>query len=401
MARSDHGGAFADYVLATAEPAFRTLLGLPELKREHGGNVFAWARDTGLDPRKIIDLSASINPLGPPPSARKAFFQSFDTISSYPDGEGRELKAALARHHGVKTAEMLLGNGSTQLIYLLCRALKPRKALVVRPAFSEYGNALKLGGTEIRSYFLLPQYEFKLPLQDFLEGCARGLEMIFLSNPNSATGQLIPKREMTEIARFCSTKKIFLVVDEAFMDFAEGESVKDLIRENPYLVVLRSLTKYYSLPGLRIGYLLAQSRIVDLLGLHQEPWSVNGPVQKVALACLGDTRFRLKTAKWLAQERKFLFDTLAKMKGFYPFPSQANFILMRLECPKSNAMDLRRFLLPRGVLIRSCDSFSTLGENYFRVAVHLRSSSLLLLKGLKAYVKSIQPSYRPRKSAHG
>ena len=300
----------------------------------------------------------------------------------------------------MKTAEVLLGNGSTQLIYLLCRALKPRKALIIRPAFSEYGNALKLGGTEIRSYFLLPQYEFKLPLHDFIEGCARGLEMIFLSNPNSATGQIIPRKEMAEIARFCFKKNIFLVVDEAFMDFVERESVKDLIWENPYLIVLRSLTKYYSLPGLRIGYLLAQSRIVDLLGLHQEPWSVNLPVQKVALACLGDAPFRLKISKWLERERAFLFSALAKMKGLYPFPSQANFILVRLECTKSNAMDLQRFLLQRSVLIRSCDSFSALGENYFRVAVHLRRSSQLLLKGLKAYVKSIQPSYRSRESTH-
>lgn len=401
MAKLNHGGAFADHVLATAEPAFRTHLGLPELKREHGGNVFAWARQTGLDPRRIIDLSASINPLGPPPSARKAFFESFRMISCYPDGEGRELKAVLARHHGVKTAEVLLGNGSTQLIYLLCRALKPRKALVVRPAFSEYGNALELGGTEIQSYFLLPQYEFKLPLQDFLQGCVRSLGMIFLSNPNSATGQIISNRWMTEIARVCSQKKIFLVVDEAFMDFAEGESIKDLIRENPYLVVLRSLTKYYSLPGLRIGYLLAQSRTVDLLRLHQEPWSVNGPVQKVAIACLRDKRFRLKTAQWLAQERKFLFNALAKTKGLCPSPSHANFILVRLECANSNTVDLRRFLLQRKILIRSCGTFSTLGENYFRVAVHLRSSNQLLLKGLKAYEKSVQSSYRSGESTRG
>lgn len=401
MARSDHGRAFADHVLATAEPAFRAFLGLPALKRDHGGNVFAWAGETGLDPRKIIDLSASINPLGPPPSARKAFFQSFHAISRYPDGEGRELKAALARHHKVKSAEVLLGNGSTQLIYLLSRALTPRRALVVHPAFSEYGNALKLGRTEIRSYFLLPQYEFKLPLQDFLEGCHRGLEIIFLANPNSATGQLIPRKEMTEIARFCSEKKIFLFVDEAFMDFAEGESIKNLIRENPYLVVLRSLTKYYSLPGLRAGYLLAQSRIIDLLRLHQEPWSVNGPVQEIALACLGDARFRLKTAKWLAQERNFLFNALSKIKGLSPIPSRTNFVLVRLEGPKSNAMDLRRFLLQRKILIRSCDSFSTLGENYFRVAVHLRSNNQLLLRGLKAYVKPVSPSYRSGEPARG
>lgn len=323
--------------------------------------------------------------------ARKAFFKSFNEISRYPDVEGQELKAVLARHHGVKAEEVLLGNGSTQLIQLLCRALMPRKALVVVPAFSEYDNALKLVRAEIQSYFLLPKHEFRLPLQEFINGWDHGLEIIFLSNPNSVTGLVIPRKEMEEINRLVLKRRVFLVVDEAFMDFIEHESVKDWIRENPYLIVLRSLTKYYALPGLRIGYLLAQSRTVNLLGLHQEPWSVNTPAHRVALACLDDATFRPKTSRWLEREKVFLLNALARLKGLCPFPSQVNFILVRLEGVKTDALALRHFLILRRTLIRACDSFLGLGCNYFRVAVRMRRDNANLIKGIKVFSHSSDP----------
>jgi threonine-phosphate decarboxylase len=347
----------------------------------------------GIDAKEIIDFSSSINPLGPPPAARRAFLKSFSEISRYPDEDGYELKGALAQLHGVKANEVLLGNGSTQLIRLLCRALRPRKAVVVVPAFSEYDNALKIMGTEIQPYFLLPEHEFRLPIQDFLDKWGHGLEMIFLSNPNSVAGRAVPRKEMEEIIRIAQKRKIFLVVDEAFMDFTERESVKHLIRENPYLIVLRSLTKYYALPGLRIGYLLAQRRTVKLLGLHQEPWSVNGPAQRVALACLDDGRFGSKTSRWLDRERTYMVNAMAKMKGLRTFPSQVNFVLVRLEGVNANALNLRDFLIRRKILIRACDTFLGLGHPYLRAAIRMRKDNAQLINGIKDFLRSSHPRY--------
>jgi len=347
----------------------------------------------GVDAKEIIDFSSSINPLGPPPTARRAFLKSFSEISRYPDEEGHELKEALAERHGIKADQVLLGNGSTQLIHLLCRALRPRKALVVVPAFSEYDNALKLMGTEIQPYSLLAKNEFRLPIQDYIDGWGHGLEMIFLANPNSVTGRIVPRKEMEEIIRIALNRRVFLVVDEAFMDFAEPESIKDCIQENPYLIVLRSLTKYYALPGLRIGYLLAQRRTVKLLGLHQEPWSVNGPAQRVALACLEDTTFGSKTFRWLERERTFLLNAIADLEGLRTFPSQVNFVLVRLEGVKTNALDLRRFLLQRKTLIRACDTFLGLGRNYFRVAVRVRKDNAQLVQGIRHFLRSSRLRY--------
>lgn len=363
------------------------------MQREHGGDVFAWARKAGLDPNEITDFSASINPLGPPPIARRAFLKSYWEISRYPDVEVQELKEALARHHEVKPEEVLLGNGSTQLIYLLCQTLRPRKALVVFPAFSEYSNALKLVGAKVQSFFLSQEDNFRLPLEQFMQEWREGVEMIFLSNPNSVTGQVTPRVDMEKVALLALQKKIFLVVDEAFVDFAEDESVKGLIRENPYLIVLRSLTKYYALPGLRIGYLLAQRPVIEGLACHQEPWSVNAPAQRVALACLTDATFRLKTSRWLEREKTFLMKGLASIRGVCPHSSAVNFILAVLQGVEASALDLHSFLLRHRILIRPCNSFLGLGADHFRVAIRLKRDNVRFLRALEDFICSLRPSH--------
>jgi threonine-phosphate decarboxylase len=354
-----------------------------QLDRKHGGNIYAWAQKAGIDPSEIIDFSASINSLGPPAVARRAFRKSYEEIRRYPDPYGAELKQALARYHELKSDEMLLGNGSTQLIYLLCAALRPRKALVVGPAFSEYTNALKLTGATARFFPLAAENDFEFCTERFLAEWAKSYDIAVLTNPNSATGKPIPREAIERIARAAHAKKNLLVVDEAFIDFVEEKSVKYLIRENPYLIVLRSLTKYYALPGLRLGYLLAHSRIVKQFTAHQEPWSVNGPAQKVALACLADTNFRPKTDRWLKREKCFLSEALNSLKGFRPYPSEANFLLVQIKTDHADALQLRSFLLRRKILIRPCDSFPGLGPGYFRVAVRQRNDNQRLLDALK------------------
>jgi threonine-phosphate decarboxylase len=351
------------------------------LDREHGGDVYAWAQKARIDPAEIIDFSASINPLGPPASARKAFQESYNEVSRYPDPYGEELKKALAKRHGMKPTEILVGNGSTQLVYLLCFALRPRKALVVGPAFSEHANALTLAGAKVRFLPLTANGDFRFSTDDFMAAWEKADDMAFLTTPNSVTGRLIPRAEIEKIARIALLKKRFLVIDEAFIDFVEEESVKQLIWDNPYVIILRSLTKYYALPGLRLGYLLAHSRRVAQFAAYLEPWSVNGPAQKVALACLADARFRLNTERWLHRERSYLAQALIALKRFQPYPSNANFLLVRIA-NNASAVGLHSFLLNNKILIRACNSFAGLGSDHFRVAVKRRKDNRLLLEAL-------------------
>jgi threonine-phosphate decarboxylase len=358
---------------------------VPQLDRVHGGDGERWARRAGIDAGAILDFSASINPLGPPAAARKAFRSSYSAISRYPDPYGEALKAALARAHRMDLAEVLLGNGSTQLIYLLCTALRPRHALIVSPAFSEYANALALAGAKISYFPLQADEEFSFSPERLAASWDRDCDMVFLTTPNSVTGGLVPRRAIEQVADLARTKNTLLVIDEAFIDFVEEKSVKDLVRDNPYLVVLRSLTKFYSLPGLRLGYLLGQTGRISQLAACQEPWSINAPALSVACACLNDSSFAAKTKRWLARERNFLPARLGTIEGLRVFPSDANFLLGRIENPAVGALQFQKFLLRKQILIRACGSFVGLDDRYFRVAVRRRQDNLRLIAAIEAW----------------
>src|SRR5262245_4130066 len=383
---SSHGHSLARDICAD--------LGAPivghALDREHGGDVYAWAQRARIAPEEIVDFSASINPLGPPASARKAFQKSYKGVLRYPEPYGEELKEALAKHHGIKPAQILVGNGSTQLIYSLSSALRPRKALIVAPAFSEHANALKLAGAKVRGLSLATDGRFEFSTEKFMAAWGQDDSVAFLTTPNSITGQLIPRAEVEKIAQIALLERRFLVIDEAFIDFVEEESVKQLIRHNPYVILLRSLTKYYALPGLRLGYLLAHSRRVAQFAAYLEPWSVNGPAQKVALACLADRSFRLKTERWLRRERNFLTQALISLKSFQPYPSIANFLLVRIA-NNASAVELRSFLLNQKILIRAFNSFAGVGADHFRIAVRRRKDNQRLLEALREWTARLRP----------
>ncbi len=322
--------------------------------------------------------------------ARKAFQKSYREVLRYPEPYGEELKETLAKHHGMKSTEILIGNGSTQLIYLLCSALRPRKALIVAPAFSESANALKLAGAKVRFLSLATDGSFEFSTEKFMAAWGKDGGIAFLTTPNSITGQLIPRAEIEKIARIALLERRFLVIDEAFIDFVEGESVKQLIRYNPYLIILRSLTKYYALPGLRLGYLLAHSRRVAQFATYLEPWSVNGPAQKVALACLADRSFGLKTERWLRRERNYLTQALIGLKSFQPYASSANFLLVRIA-NNASAVELRSFLLNQKILIRAFNSFAGVGADHFRIAVRRRKDNQRLLEALREWTARLRP----------
>jgi threonine-phosphate decarboxylase len=354
----------------------------PRFDQIHGGDVDAAARYAGIEAGEIIDFSASINPLGPPSAARKAFIGSYEEISRYPDPHGVMLREVLAKRHGIEPAEVLVGNGSTQLIYLICAALRPRTALVVGPAFSEYSHALALVGANVRMLSLTEDSGFQFSTEKLIGTWEKNCDLLVLTTPNSVTGQLIAKAQIEDIARLALVRKSFVVVDEAFIDFVEDQSVKMLVRNNPFLIVLRSLTKYYALPGLRLGYLVGEAARVAQLAAHQEPWSVNAPAMRVALACLADADFAAKTERWLEREREFLFTGVARLQGLYPFSSRVNFLLVKIGKHGVDALELRSFLLRKKLLIRACNSFTDLGGDYFRVAVRQRKDNQRLLRAL-------------------
>jgi threonine-phosphate decarboxylase len=349
----------------------------------HGGNVFAVARSLGVSPEDILDFSASINPLGPPPGVREAVASAFDRLGHYPDNGSRELAAALARSLGCEPGSVCVGNGSTELIHLLPRLVPGERALLIAPTFSEYAGALRQAGWAYDWFVLSGEDGFQLPLDAVREALAKGYGLLFLCNPGNPTGRLYGKEEVAALLNICRSTGTLLVVDEAFIDFRGEASVQSLVIESGAGVVLRSMTKFYAIPGLRLGYALAAEPLAARLAELRMPWSVNTLAQAAGLAALADDGHAGRTLAWLAEEREFLFAGLTSLPGMRVWPGAANYLLARLDGGMT-AAQLQERLLPERILIRDCANFHGLDGRYFRVAVRTREEDERLLATLAA-----------------
>jgi threonine-phosphate decarboxylase len=352
---------------------------------DHGGNVFAVARSLGVPPEAILDFSASINPLGPAKGVREALAASFSSLVHYPDSDSTELRDALAKRHGVESANICIANGSTELIYLLPRLMSGKRALIIAPSFSEYAKALKRDGWRVENFILSSADCFAFHL-DLLERELRnGYDLLILANPGNPTGRLYLHSEIEEINRLCSISGCLLVIDEAFMDFSGKESADHLALRNGNILVLRSMTKFYALPGLRLGYAIGSQPIISQLSAIREPWSVNIPAQTAGVASLADADYAAATRELIISEREYLNAELAAIPGLRPFPSSANYLLVETDRSIS-AGELADKLMKELILIRSCGNFTGLDDQFFRVAVRNRDENIRLIAGIAAAV---------------
>ena len=350
----------------------------------HGGNVFAVARHLGIAPEEILDFSASINPLGPPARVRPAVMAALDRAIHYPDDGALELKEALALHHRVSPDNITVANGSTELIHLLPRLFPQGRALIIAPPFAEYARALERCGWE-RDYFPLKEEAgFTLDIAGLRQRLQEGWDLLFLCNPNNPAGSVHPPHDIARVADLCRGTGTFLVLDEAFIDFCPEASAAGLLLSKPDAVVLRSLTKFFAIPGLRLGYSIAHPAVSRRLTDLREPWSVNVLAQAAGLAALADTGFRQRTLTLIREEAAFLFTGLKAIPGLAPFPAAANYLLVRIEAAHGLAAAVvRDRLLERRILIRDCANFPGLNAQCFRVAVRTREENLRLLDGLR------------------
>ncbi len=351
----------------------------------HGGNLVRAAMDYGFSPRDFLDFSANINPLGPCPSVLEAIKANLWQICHYPDPDCRELKSALAGHLGVDTRCLLVGNGASELIYLLARVLSFRRVLIPAPTFSEYALAVKIAGGEVSYVFMDPFWGFAFPLQEVLRRLP-GVDALFLCNPNNPTGGLISRRELEVLLEAAAGQKTMVIVDEAFMDFVtepQNYTLLSLAGRHPHLILLYSLTKILAIPGLRLGVLVAQPSLVQVLSRSRDPWSVNALAQVAGVAGLQEKEYIEATREMVAREREFLFRELSSLPGLRPFPGAANFLLVDITGTKYAAGELVCQLGRRGILVRNCANFPGLSEGYIRLAVKRREENLRLLEALR------------------
>ena len=349
------------------------------LKPEHGGNVWPY-----INHFRILDFSSNVNPLGPPKEVIEALSSELWRVQYYPDPDCLEFKKIISKALSIPLENVLVCNGSTEAIYLFSSIfLRNRKALIFNPTFEEYEASAKAYGAKSINVNLGPNYNFSVAtLREYLSTTPR-LSAVFLCNPNNPTGTLLSPGTLLEIMKLTRDFNVMLFIDETFIDF-----VSDSLRlkphkylEYPNVVVAKSLTKSYCLPGLRIGYCIASCEIVKQLEQAKPTWSVSSLAQLAAIEALKSRDYLELSKRIINAERAFLTDELSKINGITVYPSHANFILLKLA--QASAEEVKEKLLARGVLVRSCSSFKGLGANYLRIAVRLRWENEALLSLLK------------------
>lgn len=323
----------------------------------HGGNIFEAARQRGCDWRDMMDFSASINPLGPAPGVLQAIVQALDRIAHYPEREPAELKGVLAAKWGVAQNQILLGNGATELIHFLARVFHQRPVCLCAPVFSEFHRAF-------------PQARL-VTGQDSEDWPAAGVTV--LTRPVNPTGSLI---QADCIEAGLVNKERILVVDESFIEFSGAPSVVSMVARYPNLVVLRSLTKFYALPGLRIGALVASEQLVRSWQTIREPWQVNVLASEAAIAALHDEEHAQRSMAFVASEREWLAQECKGLRGSRVQHSYANFLHVQLDY---TAASLQEHLLERNILIRACSGWPGVPGESVRIAVRTRRENVKLL----------------------
>ena len=349
----------------------------------HGGNI-AWAAAlAGCSPDAILDFSASINPLGPPESVIAAIKSHLPNLKAYPDPDYHQLRVSLSEVHQVPPDWILPGNGSAELLTWAAWDLSELdQTFLITPAFSDYWRAFQAFNAKVVECPLLSVEGEVVSLESLgwkkqtLSSLNNGL---LLNNPHNPTGKLFFKETILPLLEMFA----LVVVDEAFMDFLppdQEQSLISVVREFPNLVILRSLTKFYSLPGLRLGYAIAHPNRLQRWQARRDPWPVNVLAAAAGEAAIADQLFGQQTWDWLQRSGIKLFQGLANLPGLKPYESAVNFLLVKSAV--STSLLQEKLLKESQILIRDCLSFPELGDRYFRVAVRSQTDNQRLITEL-------------------
>ncbi len=357
----------------------------------HGADVFEAAHISGIKREDIIDFSSSVNPLGASEKALNAARNSFGQIINYPDSTSAALREAIANHYGGITKDnVIVGNGSTELIYLLADAFlrEGDLAVVPAPSFGEYESAVCRAGEKTKHVQLTK--DFHVDPKRFNRALTARVKIAYFCNPNNPTSILTPPHVLAEVFERALQKSILVFLDEDFLEFVhEGEKYSFIGRLNefPNLFILKSFTKIYGLTGLRVGYGIASKGIIDILRNAKIPWNVNCLAQTAAIAALNDKEHLEKTLALITEEKTYLLNKLSKIDCVKVYPPDANFIFIDIRKSGYTSANLKAGMLSQGFLIRDCSSFAGLDNYFVRIAVKTRHENERMLKALQKFLR--------------
>jgi threonine-phosphate decarboxylase len=329
--------------------------------------------------------------MGPPQSAIEAVKQNARLIRFYPDPNPVEFREEIARYvgNGIEEENVLLGNGSIELIYMIAEILpRGHKAVIPVPSFSEYEKAaLRVGGEPI--FVQLPE-DFALDIDKIKKVVTPDTKIMCLCNPHSPSGTLYSKKQLLDLVDFCHKKEIIFSVDENYIEFSEqslSNTLAGAVKEYENLFVIRSVTKFYGMAGIRFGYALASGNLIDKLETMRQPWSINGIACQVTLAALKDEGFIQNTKATIGKNRQILAKALSEIDGLHVYPSVTNFLLVKINKSKVTSTMLKELLAKEQILIRDCCTFMGMDNNHFRVTIRSEIDNQKLAKKIKQVLK--------------
>jgi len=357
----------------------------------HGGNLYAAMRQTGGELNEILDFSANINPLGLSENIRQTLSASLESIIHYPDAHGYDLKQTISQHYHVKDELITLGNGAVELMYVLCHMLKPKDVLVTAPTFSEYEAAARASGATIEYLYLHAANKFAIDIEALVERL-QTIDLVFLCNPNNPTGTLLTTVQIEKLLIAALASNTYVVVDESFIDFLPNDgpyTCRPLLAQYTNLIIVHSLTKFYAIPGLRLGFALANPELTNLLHSGKDPWNVNTLAQKAGVAALRDQDYQQLSREFIVKVNMDLYHSLLSVPGLKPYLPSANFILIDIKSTNMTGAELGCAMAAFHILIRDCSNYPGLSSHYVRIAVKRPEQNNILVKTLKKVIGEI------------
>ena len=341
-------------------------------KYAHGGDIYSHKGS-------VLDFSSNINPLGLPSGVKKAIVDNIDRYAIYPDPHCRELSSAIAAHHKIPCSWIINGNGAADLIFRIALCLKPRRALIPVPTFSEYQKALNLVGCGVQRHWLQESQSFLLG-EDILDQIKEGIDILFVCNPNNPTSATTDGELMQRISDRCLKCGTILVVDECFLGFCDEEhrlTMMGALKKNPNVILLKAFTKTYAMAGIRLGCALSSNNtLMEGIKTTLQPWSVSTVASKCGVAALNEVDYIHKTKTLTRENREYLTSSLRGL-GIVVFEAAANYILF-----KTHRRDLETAFLEHGVLVRPCANFEGLSDSFYRIAVRGKEDNQYLIECL-------------------
>jgi threonine-phosphate decarboxylase len=351
----------------------------------HGGRVYEAARRWGIDPAEVIDFSANINPLGPPKGVLAAIGEALLPINlrAYPDAH--TFVTALANKYRLMADEIVVGSGTAALMFAVLHAVAPKRVLVLEPAFGEYSRACAAVKAEVATWRLNAEDNFTPNFARLVHVVKeRQVDLLILNSPHNPTGALYAREALLSLVEAAEEQNVAIMLDEAFIDYSPEASLAGVAATKPHLIVLRSLTKFYAIPALRIGYAVCGAQLANRVREQIDPWSVTTIALEAGRAALDEDEFAIASRRLNKTAREEFAGALRGI-GLHVFSSAANFLLAKP--PGGSGAQLEGWLEAERILIRRCDSFGGLGDEYVRLAVRSSSDNLRLVSLIDAWLK--------------